>query len=285
MIRTAATAQLREAIDRAAAALAQAGVPSPRADAEQLAAHAAGTSRWRLLMLDTVDDEFLRRYRELVAARARRVPLQHLIGTAAFGPITVNVGPGVFVPRPETESLLEWAMTQTLPAAPLIVDVCTGSGALAVALANHRPDARVVAVDSSDAALEYASRNARGRAVEICRGDVTDGELLPELDGQVHLLVANPPYLPEGAQLEPEVAEHDPRQALFGGQDGMDIIAAIVRLAGRWLRPAGLVAVEHDDTASTATMQLFSAAGVFDDITPRKDLTGRPRFVTARLAS
>jgi release factor glutamine methyltransferase len=285
MMRTAASAQLREAIEHAAAKLAAAGVPSPRADAEVLAAHAAGTSRWRLLMLDAVDDELLGRFSELVAARARRIPLQHLIGTAAFGPITVNVGPGVFVPRPETESLLEWAMHQSLPAEPLIVDVCTGSGALAVALANHRPDARVVAVDSSEAALEYAWRNARGTAVDVRHGDVTDADLFPDLDGQVHLLVANPPYLPEGAQLEPEVADHDPRQALFGGQDGMDIIAAIVRLARRWLRPAGLVAVEHDDTASPATTQLFSAAGVFDDVTPHNDLAGRPRFVTARLAS
>jgi release factor glutamine methyltransferase len=276
------TTRLRGEIDHAAAVLAAAGVPAPRGDAEELAAFAAGTSRWRLAMLSEPDDQFFGRYSDLVAARARRIPLQHLTGTAAFGPVVLSVGPGVFIPRPETESLLDWATKQTLAQEPVIVDLCTGSGALAVALARHWPDARVVAVDNSAAALDYARRNALGTSVELIHRDVTDPALLTDLDAHVDLLVANPPYLPDDAPVEPEVAEHDPRQALFGGPDGMAIIAPIVRLAGRLLRPGGLIAIEHDETTSATTIETFSAAGVFDEITPRKDLIGRPRFVTAR---
>mgnify|MGYP000361326342 CR=1 FL=1 len=123
---------LRQAIDVATAALAQAGIDSARADAELLAAHAAGTERGRLAVLAAPDAEFFGRYDELITARTRRIPLQHITGTAAFGPLTLHVGPGVFIPRPETEALLEWALAQSLPADPLIVDLCTGSGALAI---------------------------------------------------------------------------------------------------------------------------------------------------------
>ena len=275
------TARLRLEIAQAAAALAEAGVGSPRADAEELAAHAAGPSRGRLWVLDDVDDEFCARFAELVAARSRRIPLQHIVGTAPLGPVTVQVGPGVFIPRPETEGLLEWASAQPLPPRPMIVDLCTGSGALALALSKFWPDARVVAVDDSDEALAYARRNVAGTAVELLRADVTDTALLPELDGQVDLLVANPPYIPDGATLEPEVAQHDPPHALFGGPDGMTVINAIVELAGRWLRPGGRCAVEHDDTTSAQTVEAFTRAGGFAEIAARHDLTGRPRFVSA----
>ncbi|WP_156685792.1 peptide chain release factor N(5)-glutamine methyltransferase [Mycobacterium sp. Marseille-P9652] len=273
---------LRRAIDCAAAQLAEAGIDSARYDAEQLAAHVAGTERGRLALLDPPDDEFFGRYRDIVAARERRVPLQHLLGTAAFGPFLLNVGPGVFIPRPETEAMLEWAMAQALPGNPLIVDLCTGSGALAVALAHHRPTARVVGIDDSEAALEYARRNTEGTSVELLRADVTEPGLLPEFDGRVDLLVANPPYVPDSADVGPEVAVHDPHHAVFGGPDGMAVIAPIVALAARWLRPGGLVAVEHDDTAAEQTTELFGAAGLFDEVRSRRDLAGRPRFVTAR---
>jgi release factor glutamine methyltransferase len=140
--------QLRQVIDAAATALAEAGVGSPRTDAELLAAHAAGTERGRLTFTDA-GPEFRDRYDVLVAARAKRVPLQHLTGTAAFGPVTVHVGPGVFIPRPETEAMLEWAAAQRLSAQPVIVDLCTGSGALALALSKRWPGARVIAVDAA----------------------------------------------------------------------------------------------------------------------------------------
>ena len=275
------TIRLRREIEHATAALTDAGVASPRADAEELAAFAAGTSRGRLAVLDDIDDEFCCRYADLIAARAHRIPLQHIVGSAPLGPVTVSVGPGVFIPRPETEGLLEWASAQPLPPQPVVVDLCTGSAALALALSKFWPDARVIAVDDCDQALGYANRNVVGSPVELVRADVTDATLLPELDGQVDLLVANPPYIPDGVSLEPEVAQYDPPHALFGGPDGMVVINAIVELATRWLKPGGRCAVEHDDTTSEATVGAFTVAGGFVDVTANLDLAERPRFVTA----
>lgn len=271
--------RLRRAIDSAAAVLAAAGIDSGRYDAEELAAHLAGTERGRLPLLDPPGDDFFDRYDDVVAARCRRVPLQHLIGTVAFGPVTLHVGPGVFIPRPETETLLEWAMAQPVGGAPVIVDVCTGSGALAAALSRHWPAARVLAVDDSEAALGYARHNCNG--VELLCADVTTSQPFAGLDGSVDLVVANPPYLPDGTVLGPEVAGHDPWHALFGGPDGMTVIVAAMAAAGRWLRPGGRFAVEHDDTRSCLTVELISGTGLFDDITARRDLSGRARFVTA----
>ena len=273
-------ATMRQAIDDAAATLAAAGVGSPRVDAELLAAHAAGTERGRVAFVEP-DAEVITRLQDLTARRAARIPLQHLVGTAAFGPVTLHVGPGVFVPRPETESLLEWALSQRLPDSPLIVDLCTGSGALALALARSFGGARVIAVDDSDQALAYARRNAAGTSVELVHADVTAAGLLGALDGTVDLLVANPPYIPDGASLEPEVADHDPAHALFGGADGMAVIDPLVVAAARLLRPGGHCAVEHDDTTSQRTVDAFLSTGGFTEVTARHDLTGRPRFVTA----
>ena len=277
---------LRRAIDSAAELLAEAGIDSERCDAEQLAAHVAGTDRGRLTLIESPGDEFFGRYRDVISARSRRVPLQHLVGTVAFGPVLLHVGPGVFIPRPETEAILAWVTAQRLAARPVIVDLCTGSGALAVALAQHRPAARIIGIDDSVAALEYARRNAEGSAVELVHADVTEPVsnpgLLSELDGQVDLVVANPPYVPDGTLLEPEVTQHDPHHAVFGGPDGMVLVNAVVAHAGRWLRPGGLFAVEHDDTTAAQTVELVSRTGLFDDVVARQDLAGRPRFVTAR---
>lgn len=271
---------LQQAISDAATVLATAGIDSARADAEQLAAHVLGVDRGRLMFADP-EPRVLDEFRTLVGQRALRIPLQHLLGTAAFGPLTLAVGPGVFIPRPETEALLEWA--QTVPVRPggVIVDLCSGSGALALALARYRPDARVIAVERSEEALRYARANADGTTVELLHADVTDRDVLADLTGQVDLVVANPPYIPDGAELEPEVAEHDPRAALFGGPDGMAVIEPIVELVSRLLRPGGQVGVEHDDTTSAATVELFGAAGVFTGVAARRDLAGRRRFVTA----
>jgi release factor glutamine methyltransferase len=274
--------RLRCAIDSATALLAEAGIDSARYDAEELAAHLAGTERGRLALLANPEDGFFDRYRATIAERSRRVPLQHLTGAAAFGPLTLTVGPGVFIPRPETEAMLEWATAQRLPDAPVIVDLCTGSGALALALARQWPHARVIGIDDSDAALQYASTNALGTTVELVKADVTAPGVLSQLDGQVDLLVSNPPYVPDGTELDPEVLDHDPSHAVFGGPDGMTVITAIVELAQRVLSPGGLFAVEHDDTTSALTVELISSTACFDEIEPRQDLAGRPRFVTAR---
>jgi release factor glutamine methyltransferase len=278
------TTRLRCAIDSATTLLAEAGIDSARYDAEELAAHLAGTERGRLALLESPDESFFDHYRDSVAARSRRIPLQHLTGTAAFGPLMLSVGPGVFIPRPETESMLEWATTQRLPDSPVIVDLCTGSGALALGLARHWPAARVIGVDDSDAALDYARTNSAGTPVELLHADVTEPGVLSPLDDRVDLLVSNPPYVPDGAELEPEVFDHDPSHAVFGGPDGMAVITALVGLAGRLLRPGGLFAVEHDDTTSARTVELIRGTALFEDIVPRSDLTGRSRFVTARRA-
>lgn len=280
--RQAELSRLRKAIDSAAAVLVDAGIDSARNDAELLAAHLAGTERGRLAVIGPPDAAFFDRFELAVRRRSQRIPLQHITGIAAFGPAQLQVGPGVFVPRPETESLLEWALAQALPDHPVIVDLCTGSGALAVALLAGRPDARVTAVDDDSAALAYARRNVESTGVCLVQGDVADPDLLAELAGCVDLLVANPPYIPTGSELEPEVAEHDPEHALFGGPDGMAVIAPILKRAASWLKPGGLIAVEHDDTTSDATVEMFRTAAIFGEITARRDLTGRPRFVTAR---
>jgi release factor glutamine methyltransferase len=180
--------------------------------------------------------------------------------------------------------MLEWAMAQSLPDSPVIVDLCTGSGALALGLARRWPAARVIGVDDSDAALHYARTNSAGTPVELLRADVTTSGVLSPLDGQVDLLVSNPPYVPDGAELDPEVLDYDPSHAVFGGPDGMTVITTIVGLAARLLRPGGLFAVEHDDTTSASTVQLICSTGFFEDVRPHSDFTGRPRFVTARRA-
>jgi release factor glutamine methyltransferase len=272
--------RLRRAIDDAVGTLAAAGIDTPRVDAEQLAAHTAGVDRGRLTFHEP-DEPFFGRYRDVIDARAQRIPLQHLTSTAAFGPVTVAVGPGVFIPRPETESLLEWALAQPLPTQALIVDLCTGSGALALALAHSRLDARIIAVDDSADALVFARRNCAGTAVELVEADITGVGVLSDYDGEVDLIVANPPYIPDGARLEPEVAQHDPEHALFGGPDGMRVVGPIVELAARLLRPGGRIAVEHDDTTAEATTKTFEGMGAFIDVVSRRDLAGRPRFVTA----
>ena len=271
---------LREAITAATTKLAEAGISSARTDAELLAAHTAGIDRGRLILFDP-DPEFFDRFGRAVAIRATRVPLQHITGTAAFGQVQVLVGPGVFIPRPETEAMLEWVLRQPLPDAPVIIDLCTGSGALALALAKAIPGATVTAVDNDPAALAYARRNTEHSGVRVVDGDVTDPDALPEMVGRVDLVVTNPPYIPIGAALDPEVSQHDPHHALFGGADGMAVIEPVVRRAADWLKAGGLLAVEHDDTTSAATVEAIEGTGAFIGVTPRADLTGRPRFVTA----
>ncbi len=272
---------LRQAVDAATAVLGEAGIDSARTDAELLAAHLLGVDRGRLYFTE-VPDHFFDRYAETVDRRASRIPLQHITGVAPFGAVLLQVGPGVFIPRPETEALLEWALAQDLPPQPVIVDVCTGSGALAIALATALRSASVTGVDADPTALQYARRNAESTTACMLQGDVADDGLLADLAGTVDLVVSNPPYVPAGADLEPEVAEHDPAHAVFGGADGMAVIVPLVTRAARWLKSGGLLAVEHDDSTSARTVETISATGCFDDVKSHRDLTGRPRFVTAR---
>lgn len=282
---------LGPAVRAATDLLAAAGVHSPRNDAELLAAHVLGVERARLLLVDGIDAASLAEFRELVERRARRIPLQHLLGTAPMGTIDVEVGPGVFVPRMETELLYAWALAQLEVAGhehrPIVVDLCAGSGVLALAIAHARPDATVHAVELEPAALTWTRRNAQSRAakgdtpISVHAADVTDPALLAELAGRVDLVVANPPYIPAGAELEPEVAQHDPHTALFAGPDGLDVIQAMVPNLARLVRPGGAVGIEHDDSNGAGVAALLLEHG-FAEVVEHRDLAGKPRFVVAR---
>lgn len=285
---------LRLAIIEAERILADAGVASPRTDAELLAAHVLGVQRTRLPLTPLVDPAVIESLRRIVQRRAERIPLQHLTGSAAMGAVDVAVGPGVFVPRPETELLLMWALAELENVrAPLVVDLCTGSGALALAIANARPDASVLAVDVDPVALAWARRNADERAVagdtriRLHSGDVTDPGLFTDIDGTVDLVVCNPPYVPEGTDVPPEVAEHDPAIAVFSGADGLDVIRKVITLGARLLKEGGSLGIEHDDSNGDGVMQLLHARRVLSDVTAHADLNDRPRFATAtrRLAT
>jgi release factor glutamine methyltransferase len=270
------------ALAAATAELAEAGVESPRVDAEWLAAHVLEISRGRLLLVDTLRADELRRFTALVAERARRVPLQHLLGTAAFRHLELSVGDGVFVPRPETELLAGWGIERTAPGA-VVVDLCSGTGAIALSVADESAAGRVLAVERSPVALSFLRRNAAGfPAVEVVAGDVTDPELLPGLSGRVDVLLCNPPYVPDDTPVPPEVADHDPAEAVFGGADGLSVIRPVVALAARLLRSGGHVGIEHDDVHGSAVPALLRADGRFTEVTAHPDLTGRPRFATAR---
>jgi release factor glutamine methyltransferase len=280
---------IRLAIAEAERMLTAAGVDSPRVDAEYLAAHVLGVERSKLPLIPLVDQQVLETLHKLVRKRAERVPLQHILGWSPMGAITVDVGPGVFIPRPETEFMLAWALPKigSVPR-PVIVDLCTGSGVLALAAANARPDAVVHAVERDVDALAWARHNSDARVqqgdtpIRLHSGDVTDPGLLVDLDGGVDLVLCNPPYVPEGTPVQPEVADHDPHAAVFGGADGLDVIRPVVTMAARLLRPGGWVAIEHDDSHGESVPALLSARRVLTDAADHQDLAGRPRFATAR---
>ncbi len=245
--------------------------------------------RQRLITLAEVPADAAARFDRLVEERAARVPLQHLTGRAAFRHLELAVGPGVFVPRPETEQIAGWVLAQVadLPA-PVVVDLGTGSGAIALSVAGEHPGARVTAVERDPDAIAWTRLNAGARAaagdtpVTVLAGDMTDPHLLRELDGAVDVVVSNPPYVPDGARLPREVADHDPPLALWGGPDGLDVVRGLLRTAARLLRPGGLLAIEHADVQGGALPALVRAHGGFTAVADHPDLAGRPRYTTAQ---
>jgi release factor glutamine methyltransferase len=256
-----------------------------------LAAHALGVDRLTLAVPPRVPGEFTGRYRALVARRAAREPLQHLLGFAWFRHVRLQVRPGVFVPRPETEVVAGAAIDAAhsiAGRAPLVVDLCTGTGAIAAAVADETSAAHVIAVDVDPAAVELARTNvaAFGDRVRVELADVTAAELLAELAGTVDVLVSNPPYIPPDAvPADPEVRDHDPTRALYGGgADGLDVPRLVLAAAARLLRDGGLVVMEHGDEQGPAVRALAAATGGFTAIATHQDLTGRDRYVTARRA-
>lgn len=277
----------RAVIIAATARLAAAGVDSPRVDAEMLVAHVLGVDRGRLVAAADLTDDQAARLDQLLDRRSGREPLQHIVGSASFGPVDLAVGPGVFVPRPETEAILEWAGAVCAGSDhPRVVDLCSGSGALAIAMATTVTDATVIAVENDPGALIWLRDNVSRtdesvrRRLTVIEGDVREQDVLAPASADV--VVANPPYVPESADLSPEVRDHDPAVALFGGADGMSVITPMIGLIARALVPGGRCAIEHDDsTADLVVGELRRYAG-FDEVEARTDLTGRPRYVTAR---
>ncbi|MEU6216953.1 peptide chain release factor N(5)-glutamine methyltransferase [Streptomyces sp. NPDC047022] len=265
--------------------LADAGVPSPRYDAEELAAFVHGVKRGQLHSVK--DAEFDARYWEVIARREAREPLQHITGRAYFRYLELQVGPGVFVPRPETESVVGWAIDAVRAmdvVEPLIVDLCTGSGAIALALAQEVPRSRVHAVELSEDALQWTRKNTAGSRVDLRQGDARTA--FPDLDGQVDLVISNPPYIPltEWEYVAPEARDHDPEMALFSGEDGLDLIRGLERTAHRLLRPGGVVVIEHADTQGGQVPWIFTEERGWADAADHPDLNNRPRFATARRA-
>ncbi|GAA2834740.1 peptide chain release factor N(5)-glutamine methyltransferase [Kribbella solani] len=257
-----------------------AGVASPEFDAGELMAFVTGSSRLNLAE-PTAEQQV--RYDELIERRAAREPLQHLTGTAAFRYRELAVGPGVFVPRPETEVMVGWILDRIADVQnPLVVDLCTGSGAIAGAVATERPDSTVHAVELSPEAVAWARRNLAGTGAILHEGDI-DG-CLPELDGRVDAVISNPPYIPLTAweSVTAEVRDHDPALALWSGDDGLDEIKVVAATAGRLLVPGGWFACEHADVQGESAPAVFAATGHFAEVRDHQDLSARNRFVTGR---
>ena len=294
---------LRDVLADAQRRLAAAGVPSPQADATALAAHVLGVPRTRLILQDRIPPETRTEYERLLSRRMARVPLQHLVGTAGFRRLELAVGPGVFIPRPETE-LVAGAAINALLALPeqdrIAVDLCAGSGAIALSMATEASGTRVSAVEMDPRAAEWMRKNVRrldahmrdaGSSVRVVESDAAtcaqDGGPLSSLRGAVAVVAINPPYIPEDAEpRDPEVRDHDPRAALYGGPDGLSVVRRVLPAAAALLRPGGLLVVEHADTQGEAAGEAGVPALVRESpdwrgVEDHLDLARRPRFVTA----
>lgn len=279
---TTVGALLNGATDR----LAAAGVPSPAHDARELLAHVLDRRPPLLARTDPVGPEQQEHFAALLDRRSARVPLQHLTGEAPFRYLTLAVGPGAFVPRPETEVMTGWAIDRLrerpVDAPPaVVVDLCTGSGAIAKAIATEVPGTRVCAVELSPDAHAWAERNLADTDVTLVLADMADA--LPELDGTVDLVICNPPYVPLDAydSVVTEARDHDPTVALFSGDDGLDAIRVLTVTAARLLRPGGLLTFEHAELQAEAAPAVVVTSGGYRTVRDHRDLTGRPRFVTA----
>lgn len=289
---------------RVASRLADAGIDSAAADAAELVAQLLGVDPGRLLLIDSVSDEQRERIEAAVARRVQRVPLQHITSRAYFAGLELEVGPGVFIPRPETELLVEWALARiaevraggatginTASGATEIrvVDLCSGSGALALAIAWHARQVggarvRVTAVELSPTAGEYLQRNidviGLGADVAAVRADVTDIDAMRSILAKADVVVSNPPYVPERSEVSPEVA-HDPPEAVFSGDSGMDLIDRLAPILAEVLVSGVPVAIEHDDTTADRVRARLEDTGCFDQVRSHRDLADRPRFVSA----
>lgn len=277
--------------------LTQAGVPSPDVDAGWLVAEVLDTTPTRLALGADVSADQAEQLAAWVARRADREPLQHILGSAAFRHLQVAVGPGVFVPRPETETLVDLALGAlaggvTDGQSTRAVDLCSGSGVIALSLAAERPGTTVWAVELDSRARDWLERNVaaheqslaqQGSAVVVVAGDATaPPETVPR---GVDVVTCNPPYIPdEAVPRDPEVARHDPPIALYGGPDGLVVVRGVVAAAATLLRPGGWLLIEHGDQqgAQDGVPGVVSAHGGFVEVTDHLDNAGRSRVTVAR---
>jgi release factor glutamine methyltransferase len=272
---------LRIAVDR----LTAAGVESAANDASELLAFVLGVPRSRLSLVEDITPAQAEDFGNLVGRRAARVPLQHLTGVAHFRYVELQVGPGVFVPRPETELLAGWAVEQASARdGAVVVDLGTGSGAMAKAIAHEVPAARVHAVELDERAHAWAVRNLAGTGVDLRHGDLADA--FDDLAGTVDVIVSNPPYIPHEAweSVAAEVRDHDPELALYSTGDGLDTIRVVEHRAAQLLRPGGVVGGEHADGEGEYAPPVFAANGRWVQVRDHPAQAGRARFLTARLA-
>ena len=259
-------------------------------EATDLAAYALGVPVCALPMDRELRDDEIARLQHLVDQRADGIPIGHLTGSAVLGGVTVSVGPGVFVPRVQSELVITHGLIEIADVPnPLVVDLCTGTGAVALAVAHARPDATVHAVDIDPLALDYARRNSARRValgdteIIIHEADVTAAELLAELDATVDLLIGLPPFMQDGdvSWLPAEFSEHQPNRAIFSGPDGLDIIRHIVAAAARLLRPGGVCIIEHGVLHAESVPEILHSDGHFEDVADHLDTTGWPLYATA----
>lgn len=276
-----------EALELAKEQLALAGVTSSEADAHWILCYATGLARGELLAQLSFDAELEQEqaatFHQALERRCDREPLQHITGTAAFLDFEVEVGPGVFVPRPETESLVELGL-QLLQgtASPQVLDVGSGSGVIPIAISRALPDANVIALEASEEASEYLQRNVSRLAPRVIVRNGFFPDVSFDLLGQLDLLISNPPYIPSNAvPLDPEVFLHDPKLALYSGDDGLDVIRDLVEIGFDLLKPVGALAIEHADGQSDAIVELLLAKG-YQQVQAHRDLAGRFRTVSAR---
>lgn len=262
-------------------------VPDPLVDAELLAGHVQGVRRGEvqasIVRGDTMEARDAEAFDALVTRRAAREPLQHLTGLAPFRHRELAVGPGVFVPRPETETVAQFAIDALLNDAspqPIGVDLCTGSGAIALAMATEVSHSRIFAVELSPDAHAWAARNtADAENLTLVLADLADS--LHELDGTASVVISNPPYVPNDAiPRDPEVRLFDPAVALYGGKDGLDVVRVLSERALQLLRPGGLLVIEHGELQGEAIRTLLSDDG-WRAPTTHRDLAQRDRSTTA----
>ena len=279
--------KLSEALSLASEKLTEAGVPSPQADATWLLCHILDTDRSDLLTRITFDQDLaaeqLDDFLVALSRREKREPLQHITGKAAFRSLELSVGPGVFVPRPETEQVVQYAIDylRQLPRPGVAIDLGTGSGAIAIAMATEVLQTKVYAVELSESAFAFAAKNieANKAGVELRLGAMQ--EVVSDLVGGLDVVISNPPYIPNSAiPIDPEVRNYDPELALYGGEDGLDVIRDISGIAAALLRPGGLLVLEHADGQSEAIRELLLNDGWLS-VSAFQDATMRYRTITA----